>query len=224
MEKRYILFDLDGTVTDSYEGIINGFIYALGKMGVEPQPDTYRKCIGPPITDSLMKYYGMGIDEADRGVELFREYYAEKGIYENVLYPDIELMLQTLKAHDKKLMIATAKPEVMAERVLEHFGLTDYFCFVAGVNYDGAAPADRPELRGSKEQVINYILKTNGIFDPENAVMVGDRGSDMSAAKKYGLQTIGAAYGYGTEEELRAAGADSIAYDPMQLVEIIVQS
>lgn len=223
MEKRYILFDLDGTLTDSYEGIIKGFIYALDKMGAEPKEDTFRECIGPPITQSLQKLYGMNEEEADRGVKLFREYYADKGIYENVPYPDTELMLQTLRAHDKKLMVATAKPEVMAERVLEHFGLQDYFCFVAGVNSDAAAPPDDPEIRSSKKDVISYIIRTNGIFDPENAVMVGDRGSDITAAKELGLQTIGVAYGYGTREELEAAGADYIAADPMQLVKIIVQ-
>ncbi|MCI5792993.1 MAG: HAD hydrolase-like protein [Lachnospiraceae bacterium] len=224
MEKRYILFDLDGTLTDSYEGIINAFIYALDKMGIEPKEDTFRKCIGPPVTESLRTFYGMSEDEADRGVKLFREYYTDKGIFENVPYPDIETMLKTLLAHGKKLMVATAKPEFMAERVLEHFGLSEYFCFVAGVTTDKAAPPNDPKLRSTKEDVINYILRTNDIFDPENAVMVGDRGSDIRAAKKFGLQTIGAEYGYGSVEELTEAGADSIAHDPMQLIEIIVQS
>lgn len=222
MDKRYILFDLDGTLTDSYEGIKNAFVYALNKMGVEPRPDTFRKCIGPPVTESLKKYYGFSTEEADKGTLIFREYYGSIGAYENRVYADIETVLQTLKAHDKKLMVATAKPEPMAEKVLEHFKLRDYFCFTAGVTNDLSEGENNPAHRHTKKDVIAHILKENAIYAPENTVMVGDRESDITAAKSFGLQTIGVSYGYGTEEELKAAGADYIARTPMELIEIII--
>ena len=224
MEKRYILFDLDGTLTDSYEGIINGFCYALGKMDIAPQPETFRKYIGPPVMWSLQTYYGMDEQQAEAGLKYFREYYNAKGIFENRPYVMVEEMLQILNAHGKKLMVATAKPEDMALRVLEHFGLRDYFCFVAGITHDKAGVSDDPGRRSSKEEVIRYLLRTNGILDPENAVMVGDRGSDVLAAKQFGLQTIGITYGYGTEEELKKAGADFITDTPLKVAEYIVQS
>ena len=223
MDKRYILFDLDGTLTDSYEGIINAFIYTLEHMGIEPRPDTYRKCIGPPVAWSLQTFYGMNEEQAAEGLRLFREYYDAKGCFENFPYIGIEEMLQVLNAHGKKLMVATAKPEHMAVRILEHFGLADYFCFIAGITQDKSIPDD-PNARATKEEVIRYILRTNGILDPENAVMVGDRGGDIRAARMFGLQTIGVAYGYGTEEELRAAGADHIADTPEAVGKVVVLS
>lgn len=222
MDKRYILFDLDGTLTDSYEGIKNGFVYALNKMGVEPKPDTFRKCIGPPIIESLRNFYGFSADEADRGTMLFREYYGVTGVYENKVYTDMETVLKTLRAHDKKLMVATAKPEVMAEKVLDHFNLRDYFCFVAGVTNDLSSAQNNSLHRSTKKEVISYILRENAIYDPENTVMVGDRASDITAAKSFGLQTIGVSYGYGTRDELAEAGADYIVNEPMELIEIIV--
>ena len=149
MEKRYILFDLDGTLTDSYEGIINAFRYALDRMGVEPRPETFRKYIGPPVAWSLGTYYGMDEEQADRGLRLFREYYDRKGIFENRPYAGIEEMLQILNAHGKKLMVATAKPENMAVRVLEHFHLAEYFCFIAGITQDKPSPLDDPGARSS---------------------------------------------------------------------------
>ena len=224
MEKRYILFDLDGTLTDSYEGIINAFRYSLDRMGIEPRPETFRKCIGPPVQWSLQTFYGFDDEQQDEGLRLFREYYDRKGCFENRPYNGIEEMLQVLYAHGKKLMVATAKPEHMAVRILEHFGLADYFCFIAGITQDRSSPFDDPNARATKEEVIRYILRTNGILDPENAVMVGDRAGDIRAAKQFGLQTIGVSYGYGTEEELFSANADHIALTPEKVAEIIVLS
>lgn len=224
MDKRYVLFDLDGTLTDSYEGIINAFKYALHRMKIEPRPETFRKYVGPPVMWSFQTYYGMDEAQAEEGLALFREYYSAHGIFENRVYTGVEEMLQVLNAHGKKLMVATAKPEHMALRVLEHFGLRDYFCFVAGITHDKSPTFEDPTIRASKEEVIRHVLRTNGILDPENAVMVGDRSGDIRAARQFGMQTIGVAYGYGTEEELRTAGADHIAETPGRVAEIIVQS
>ena len=169
-----------------------------------------------------MDMYGMSKDESEQAIRFFHEYYDEKGLFENRPYDGVEDMLHTLYAHGKKLMIATAKAQTIAERVADHFGLSQYLCNIKVTNADFVAEGDG--IRATKEDVINYILKTNDILDPENAVMVGDRGSDIAAARKFGLQTIGAAYGYGSREELTAAEPDYIAEDPMQLIEIIVQS
>lgn len=228
MEKKYVLFDLDGTLTDSYEGIVNSLKYCLAKFNTEARPDTFRKIIGPPVTWSLKTFYGFDDERAMQALMYFREYYDTKGYLENRLYEGVEDMLKVLRAHDKKLMLATSKPEIMAERVLEHFGISDYFCFIAGSNaeaqYDHtAAPVINTELRSSKEDVIAYVLKTNGIFDPENAVMVGDRVWDVKAGKLLGLQTIGAGYGYAEPGELNEAGADFIADTTTRIAEIIVQ-
>lgn len=224
MEKRYILFDLDGTLVNSYAGISGAFDYALTHLGVKPNPDTYIKCIGPPVPDSLRKYYGLNDETIDDGVRLFREYYEKNGVYECSPYPEMELVLKTLNAHGKKLMVATAKPERLAIKMLDNLGISEQFCFVSGVNFEGAFPPSESGIRSSKDDVIAHVLRANAILDPENAVMVGDRSGDIIAAKKFGLQTIGAAYGFGSEDELIKAGAEHIAYDPMQLVEIIVQS
>ena len=132
-------------------------------------------------------------------------------------------MLKTLRGHDKKLLLATSKPQKMAEKVLEHFGLDDYFCFVAGANSDDESSSKELGLRATKEDVIGYVLKTNGILDPENAVMVGDRHWDIRAGKVFGLQTIGVSYGFADPGELEKAGADYIASNPLMVSEIVVQ-
>ena len=121
-------------------------------------------------------------------------------------------------------MVATAKPDHMARRVLEHFHLDEYFCFIAGITHDRSGVSDDPAARATKEEVIRYVLRSTGILDPENAVMVGDRAGDILAARQFGLQTIGASYGYGTEEELRTAEADYVAETPGKVAEIIILS
>ncbi|MDD5832274.1 MAG: HAD hydrolase-like protein [Clostridiales bacterium] len=223
MEKRYVLFDLDGTLTNSYRGIINALKYSLSKFTVEPKEETFNKIIGPPVVWSLQNYYGFDEENAVKGLRYFREYYDRTGYLENELYPGTEEMLKTLRGHDKKLLLATSKPQKMAEKVLEHFGLDDYFCFVAGANSDDESSSKELGLRATKEDVIGYVLKTNGILDPENAVMVGDRHWDIRAGKVFGLQTIGVSYGFADPGELEKAGADYIASNPLMVSEIVVQ-
>ena len=229
MDKRYILFDLDGTLTDSYEGIVNALKYCLSKYGIEPKPESFGNIIGPPVIWSLKTFYNIEGEQAMEALKYFREYYDKQGYLENKLYPGVEEMLKTLVAHDKKLLLATSKPEIMAHKVIEHFGLEDYFCFIAGSTAEnesdrGYVDTAKTAVRSTKEDVIGYALKTNDILDPEHAVMVGDRVWDIKAAKQFGLQTIGVSYGYAEPGELEQAGADQIAAVPMQLVEMIVQS
>ena len=223
MEKRYILFDLDGTLTASYEGIINAFVYSLNRLGIEPKADRFNEVIGPPLRHTFQDTYGMSRDEIEKALAYYHEYYDEKGLYECSPYDGVEDMLHTLYAHDKKLMIATAKPEHIAVRVADHFGLSKYMCFIAGTNSDLVPDQMTQGIRTSKEDVIRYILETNDIKDPENAVMVGDRAYDMTSAKKFGLQTVGVLYGYGSGEELISAGADHLAKDPRDVERYIIE-
>ncbi len=224
MEKRYILFDLDGTLTDSSEGIINALVYSLKKLGVDPKADRFNEAVGPPLRHTYMDTYGMSAEECDRAIKLFREYYDERGMYENRPYEGIIDMLHTLYAHDKKLMIATAKPERLALKIADRFEMSAYLCFIAGTTHDYASVQAPDGGRSSKEDVIRYILESNDIKDPEKAVMIGDRAYDISSAKKFGLQTVGVLYGYGSGEELLSAGADYLAKDPKDVERYIIES
>ena len=179
--------------------------------------------MGPPLADSFGRFYGMEDAAIDQTLDYFHQYYNARGIYESHIYPGIDEVIQTLYAHGKKLILATSKPEDQARVALDWFHLTDYFCFIAGVNEDQAVPSGDPNRRATKQQVIQYILNTNGIHDPENAVMIGDRAGDMRVGRAFGMETIGAAYGYGSEQELKDAGADHIVAAPMDIVTWIMR-
>lgn len=199
-----ILFDLDGTLTDSAPGILNSVRYACRKLGLEmPSETTLRKFLGPPLIDSFRQLVGLSDAEADRAVSAFREYFPTKGIFENEVYPGIPALLADMKAAGKTVLIATSKPEEFAKRIMEHFNLAQYCDFICGATLD--------ETRTDKAEVIAYALETAGITDKSRAVMVGDREHDVLGAKKNGLPCIGAVYGYGTAEELTAAGAAALA-------------
>lgn len=210
---EYVLFDLDGTLTDPGIGITNAVIYALNKFSirVEDRTELYR-FIGPPLLDSFQQFYGFSLTESREAIQYYREYYAEKGLLENRVYDGIPELLRSLKKSGRKLLVATSKPEVYAVQILEHFGLLPYFDLAAGASLD--------ESRNRKEDVIRYALqKING--DPAQAVMVGDRVHDVEGAKANGLPVIGVLYGYGSEEELVGAGADLIAKNPGDVIRII---
>lgn len=202
--KKYVLFDLDGTLTDSREGIINSIVYMLEYYGIRVEDrEQLVPWLGPPLKDSLMKYYGFSREKALEGVEKYREYFDRQGIFENQVYPGIQKMLGRLKEMGCHLMVATSKPEVAARRVLEHFRLDSYFDYIGGATLD--------DSRVNKGDVIRYVLDTNGITCTEEAVMVGDREHDVRGGKENGLEVIGVLYGYGSREELEEAGADRIA-------------
>ena len=199
-----ILFDLDGTLTDSAPGILNSVRYACRKLGLEmPSETTLRKFLGPPLIDSFRQLVGLSDAEADRAVSAFREYFPTKGIFENEVYPGIPALLADLKAAGKTVLIATSKPEEFAKRIMEHFNLAQYCDFICGATLD--------ETRTDKAEVIAYALDTIGLTDKTGVVMVGDREHDVIGAKKNALPCIGALYGYGTREELQSAGAAAIA-------------
>ena len=206
-----VLFDLDGTITESGIGITRSVAYALKKHGiVETDQSKLDRFIGPPLIDSFMRYYGFSHGQAVKAVEDYREYYAVTGIFENRVYDGVVPMLEKLKQAGHTCVLATSKPEDYAVQILEHFGLDGYFTHVCGATMD--------EKRTDKGEVIAYALETAGVTE---AVMVGDRSHDILGAKSNGLVSVGVLYGYGSREELEAAGADHIAETPADILRML---
>lgn len=200
---KTILFDLDGTLTDPGLGITNSVAYALKKYGIEVENrQSLYSFIGPPLNDSFKKYYGFSDEKAMEAIWCYREYFADKGLYENEVYEGVEQLLGKIKESGRKIVLATSKPEQFAERILEHFDLIKYFDVVAGASMD--------EKRNKKGDVIKYAMEKGG-FTSDGAVMIGDREHDVFGAKENGIDTIGVLYGYGSRDELEKAGAMHIA-------------
>ena len=211
---KYVLFDLDGTLTNSELGITKSVQHALKKFGIEVEDRTVlRPFIGPPLGESFQVYYGMSKEESERAIEYYRERFSVKGLYENEVYEGVEKMLQDLKESGKKLILATSKPEKFTMLILEHFDLLKYFDFVAGATMDGS--------RGEKADVIRYALEISGIEDKSEAIMVGDRKFDILGAKENGLASIGVLYGFGDRVELTEAGADYIVEKAEDIVKVL---
>ncbi len=204
MTYNTILFDLDGTLTDPAQGIVNSVIYALEKFGItEDNREKLLKFIGPPLAESFSKYYGFSEKDAYLAVDYYREYYAEKGIFENCLYEGIPQLLSILKTSGKTVVLATSKPEVFAKQILKHFKIDSYFDFVGGSNLDNS--------RVVKSEVIQYVLSNLPKIDPLKTIMVGDREHDVFGAAENNLPCVGVLFGYGSREELSSAGAIYLA-------------
>ncbi len=214
MQKKLILFDLDGTLTDPGEGITNSVAYALKKYGISVTDRTeLYPFIGPPLMDSFQEFYGFSREQAAQAVVYYREYFTDRGIFENELYDGVPEMLDRLRGAGYTLAIATSKPDFFAEEILRHFAIDRYFSAVAG--------ADREETRVTKADVVAYALALTGL-PAEQAVMVGDRKYDVIGAGQFGIPTVGAAYGYGSDGELSEAGAFALAHTPAQVAEIFL--
>ena len=200
----YLFFDLDGTLTDPAQGITNSFIHALKYFGIEiPSYEKLCSFIGPPLVDTFKTQFGFSDEQAAEGVKKYREYFAAKGLLENTVYPGIPELLSTLKQNGKKLVVATSKPEEYSIKIIEHFGLSQYFENVCGSLMD--------ETRSKKDEVIEYAIERNHIADRSKILMIGDRKHDMLGAKKCGISACGILFGYGSREELQINGADMIA-------------
>lgn len=213
--KKYILFDLDGTLTDPMIGITRSVQHALKSYGIEePDLEKLTPFIGPPLKDCFIKYYGFPEAQAVEAIGRYREYFAVTGIFENQVYDGIGRMLEHLKDAGKILLVATSKPEEFAQQILEHFHLKEYFSFVGGASMD--------EVRVKKEDVIAYVMEAAGITDEKEAVMVGDREHDIFGGKKSGMDTVGVLFGYGSRQELAAAGADAMAASVEELEKILL--
>lgn len=210
-----ILFDLDGTLTDPGEGITNSVAHALKKLGIPvPERRALYKFIGPPLYQSFMDFYGLDRQKALEAVEFYREYYRDRGIWENEVYAGIPELLARLKGAGKRLLVATSKPENFALQILEHFDLRQYFDRVAGSTLDSS--------RVEKADVIRYALEQEGIAPGPSVVMVGDREHDVLGARKAGLDCIGVLFGYGDAPELQKAGAARIAATVEELAGLLL--
>lgn len=209
-----ILFDLDGTLTDSGQGILNSVAYALEKMGIE-EPDTanLNRFIGPPLYESFSRFYQLSPEDTQSAVDAFRVYFKEKGMFENQLYPGIIPLLEELRTAGKTLVIATSKPEIFAKQILEHFGIAHYFDVIAGASLDSS--------RISKADVIGYAINQLEAF-PNNAVMIGDREHDIEGARRHQLPAIGVLYGYGSKQEFEKAGATMMVETVQDLKRVLL--
>lgn len=199
----YIFFDLDGTLTDPAEGITNSFIYALKYFGLEI-PSYQKLCsfIGPPLVQTFKKEFGFSEENCTLGVKKYREYFAEKGLFENKVYAGIPEFLAELKASGKHLAVATSKPQEYSVKILEHFGLAQYFEQICGSAMD--------ESRSKKEEVIAYALQKMEVTEKSKVLMVGDREYDIIGAKANGIKSCGVLYGYGSRQEFITTGAEFI--------------
>ncbi|MCL2630081.1 MAG: HAD family hydrolase [Firmicutes bacterium] len=216
-DKQFIFFDLDGTLTDSQEGIYNAVIYSLKDYNVPlPTLGDLKQFIGPPIREVYKNHYKFSSEQIEEAVAKHREYYSTKGIYENKTFEGIKELLSALKERGKTLVLATTKPEIFAENILKHFDLYKYFTLVAGVLFDGS--------RSDKAVLIEYALNTLKITNPATSVMVGDRKYDILGAKANGMECIGVLYGYGEKEELETAGATVIAETVGELKDYLIQN
>jgi len=207
--KKYelILFDLDGTLTDSAEGIVNSVQYALRRIGIIEE-DRYKlnAFIGPPLVESFQKFYNFNTDLAWEAVQYYREYFSEKGMYENRVYPGVPLLLQKLQDESKYLAVATSKPGVYSEEILEHFDLRKYFNLVTGSNLDGS--------RINKADIISFVMGHFQQIPVDKVIMVGDRKHDVEGARVKGIDAAAVTYGYGSREEL-------IKANPVYLIDTI---
>lgn len=214
--KNIFLFDLDGTLTDPGIGITNSVAYALAQYGIQAEDRTVLyPFIGPPLRESFMKFYGFSEEKAEEAVWKYREYFSDKGLFENEVYPGIKEMLGGLKNAGARLLVATSKPTGYSKQILDHFELSEYFEDIQGSTMDGS--------REKKADVIAYLLNVNHIQEKEEVIMIGDRRQDIDGAKENGLDSCGVLYGYGSRDELEEAQADYIAENVEELGKILAE-
>jgi phosphoglycolate phosphatase len=213
---KAVLFDLDGTLTDPREGITRCIAFALERMGVEAPPlDELTFAIGPPLRASFARLLGREDRESvERAIALYRERFADVGLFENEPYDGIADTLERIRASGAAMIVCTSKPLVYARRIVEHFGLHVHFDAIHGCELDGT--------REDKRDLMEYLLPRHGIA-PAEAAMIGDRGADMRAARHHGLAAIGALWGYGSAAELLEHGAQALCESPHALGALLVQ-
>jgi phosphoglycolate phosphatase len=211
---QYFLFDLDGTLTDPGIGITNSVAYALKKFDIEvADKSELFKFIGPPLQNSFQEYYNFTEEQSVLAVQYYREYFKDKGIYENIVYDGVIELLSALKRENKSIILATSKPQEFAIRILDYFELSKYFDSIVGATMDGS--------RSDKADVIRYALEKNKITDLSQALMIGDRKYDIIGAKKNCIASVGVLFGYGDRAELEAAGANYIVENPLEIVRFL---
>lgn len=217
--KEYLLFDLDGTLTDPKIGITTCVQYALKSFGIEePDLDKLEPFIGPPLKDSFMQFYQMDEKQAEVAVEKYRERFKDIGLFENEVYEGIPHMLRTLKSKGMHLAVASSKPTVFVERILEHFGMNEYFEAIVGSELDGR--------RVNKDEVVEEALHQlfgDKVIEYDKVYMIGDRKFDVEGARALKVESIGVSYGYGSLEELQEAGADYIVQSVSELNYVLLR-
>lgn len=212
---EYILFDLDGTLTEPKLGITKSFQYALESFGItEENLDQLEKVIGPPLYDSFVQFYQFGPEEAKKGVQKYRERFEVIGWKENRLYDGVIPMLESIK--DKKLAIASSKPTVFVEKICEYFGIRKYFDVLIGSELDGTSAA--------KIDIISRACQELGGIEKEQIIMVGDRKYDIIGAHEFGIKAIGVNYGYAQGKELEEIGADYIVETVSELEKLLSEN
>lgn len=217
MSFQYILFDLDGTLTDPAEGIINSFINAYKYFGKEiPSYEKLCSFIGPPLIQTFKTEFGFDEEKSKEGVKAYRAYFSTKGLFENKVYEGIPELLKKLQNQGYILAVATSKPEPYSIQIAEHFDLSRYFTRICGSNLD--------ETRSKKGEVIEYALKSLNITDKSKVLMIGDRKHDIFGAKENGIKSCGVLFGYGSKKELQEAGADYIAENITALENLILNN
>ncbi|MGQ0827417.1 MAG: HAD family hydrolase [Bacteroidota bacterium] len=210
-----ILFDLDGTLTDPKEGIINSIVYALKKLNIQENNITeLESFIGPPLRNSFAIRYNLSDTSSDKAINFYREYFSTKGLFENKLYFGVTELLELLSAQKYKLFIASSKPTVYVEKILTHFKLANYFTGIVGSNLDNT--------RTDKTEVISYVVTTHGL-QTKNSIMIGDRKHDIIGAKNNSIKTIGVTYGYGSLEEIKLHQPDFIIDNCSELKSIFLK-
>ncbi len=211
--QMYAFFDLDGTLTDPKEGITSCIKYALSKLEQPiPAMEVLEKWIGPPLHDSFVDILGSP-KAADRALGLYRERFGSIGMYENRLYAGVKASLSQLYDQAESMYVVTSKPTVYSARIIDHFDLTSFFRKVYGSNLDGSLT--------NKSDLIRLVLESESI-EPSAAIMIGDRHHDITGAKENGLRAVGVLWGYGSRQELEAAGADILCEAPKGLHDCIV--
>lgn len=214
---KVILFDLDGTLSDPKVGITKSVQYALQIMGFdETDMDKLERFIGPPLQVSFAEYYNFDEVQTQKAIDLYRERFKVKGMFENELYSNIPSILNSLKETGFILVVATSKPTVFAEQILVHFNIEQYFELIVGSNLDGT--------RASKTEVIQYILDKYNEYKLDDFIMIGDRKHDIIGANNTGIDSIGVTYGYGLFEELSLSNPTHIVHNVKQLKDILMGS
>ena len=213
---RHVLFDLDGTLTDPALGITNSIMYAMPRFGLTPPADRRElyHFIGPPLRDNMIETFGLSLEDGERMLAAYREYFSVKGLLENEVYEGIPHLLKTLCERGIQVHLATSKPEKFARQIVEHFGLMPYFTFIGAADMEG--------ILHTKRDVIAHVLKNVPDITPENTVMVGDRDVDITGARDLGLRAVGCAYGFPAEGELEGVHAAYIAHTVAELENILL--
>lgn len=214
MSYKYALFDLDGTLVNTKEGILNGFAYALDYLNIKYKDKEELKIhIGPPLTYTFSDYYKLDKDTTLLAVKKYREFYKDKGMYQCKLYDGINELLIKLKKQNIKIAVSTSKAIVFAEAILKKHNIYDYFNFISGSELDGS--------REKKEEVIKYALEGLGVKDKNQVIMIGDRCFDIEGARKNNIDSVGVLWGFGNEEEFLKYNSTYIVSNTNELFDVI---